>query len=84
MKELESYLERANEIIGERTKEEELYDIEVVKCLKKYGKIRKALNRANKKYPNEALKYDDSNIVDLQARYEYMVEHYEIVKRMSH
>jgi DNA-binding protein H-NS len=84
MKELEPYLERANEIIGERTKEEELYDSEVVKWLKKYGKIRKALNRANIKYPDEALKYDDSNIGDLEARYEYMVEHYEIVKRMGH
>ena len=45
MKELEQYLERANDIIGPRTKEEEQYDNEVVKCLKKYGKIRKALNR---------------------------------------
>jgi len=84
MKELEPYLERANNIIGDRTKEEELYDNEVVICLKKYGKIRKALNRANKKYPDEALEYDDSNIDDLQARYEYMIEHYEIVKKMGH
>jgi hypothetical protein len=84
MKELEPYLERANNIIGDRTKDEELYDNEVVNCLKKYGKIRKALNRANKKYPDEALEYDDSNIDDLQARYEYMAEHYQIVKRMGH
>lgn len=84
MKELEPYLERANEIIGERTKAEELYDNEVVKNLKKYGKIRKALNRANKKYPNEALKYDDSHIGDLQERYEYMVEHYKIVSQIGH
>jgi hypothetical protein len=84
MKELEAYLERANNIIGDRTKDEELYDNEVVNCLNKYGKIRKALNRANKKYPDEALEYDDSNIDDLQARYEYMVEHYEMVKRMGY
>ncbi|MFT6029812.1 MAG: hypothetical protein ACI8O8_001552 [Oleiphilaceae bacterium] len=84
MKELEPYLERANNIIGDRTKDEELYDNEVVNCLNKYGKIRKALNRANKKYPDEALEYDDSNIDDLQARYEYMVEHYEMVKRMGY
>ena len=84
MKELELYLERANEIIGERCKEEKLYDDEVVKCLKKYGKIRKAVNHANKKYPEEALQYDDSNIAELQERYEYMVEHDEILKRMGH
>jgi hypothetical protein len=84
MKEIEPYLERANNIIGDRTKDEELYDNEVVNCLKKYGKIRKALNRANKKYPDEALEYHDSNIDDLQARYEYMVKHYEIIKRIGH
>jgi len=55
MKEMDLYLDRANEIIGDRSKEEELYDNEVVKWLKKYGKIRKALNKANKKYPGEAL-----------------------------
>ncbi len=83
MKELQPYLDRANDIIGERTKEEELYDNEVVTNLRQYGKIRKALNKANKKYPSEALKYDDSNITDLQDRYEYMVNHYDIVSRMG-
>ena len=44
---IEQYLERANEIIGERSKEEEKYDNEVVKWLRKQGNIRKALNKAN-------------------------------------
>lgn len=83
MNDFDAYLESANDIIGPRTKEEELYDNEVVKGLKKYGKIRRALNLANKKYPSEALKYDDSNIGDLQARYEYIVSHYEIIKKLS-
>jgi len=83
MKELQPYLDRANDIIGERTNAEEKYDNEVVASLKKYGKIRKAINAANKKYPSEALKYDDSNINDLQDRYEYMVNHYDIVRRMG-
>lgn len=83
MKELQPYMERANDIIGERTKEEELYDNEVVVNLRKYGKIRKALNKANKKYPDEALKYDDSNITDLLDRYDYMVKHYDIVSRIG-
>ena len=83
MNDFEAYLDSANDIIGPRTQEEELYDKEVVNGLKKYGKIRRALNLANKKYPSEALKYDESNIEDLQARYEYMVNHYEIVKKLS-
>ena len=83
MNEIDEYLERANDIIGPRSKEEELYDNEVVKCLKKYGKIRKALNRANKKYPEEALLYNDDNVGELQERYEYMVNHYDVIKKLS-
>ena len=81
--ELESYLERANEIIGPRSKEEKLYDNAVVSSLKKYGKIRKALNQANKKYPDEALQYDESNLNDLKDRYEYLANHDDIVKKLS-
>jgi hypothetical protein len=66
----EQYLERANEIIGERSKEEERYDKEVVKWLRKQGKIKKALDKANQKYPNQALQYDDSNIDDIESHYE--------------
>jgi len=83
MNDFKEYLERANDIIGPRSKEEEQYDIEVVKCMKKYGKIRRAINRANKKYPEEALLYDESNIHELQERYEYMLNHYEIIKKYS-
>jgi len=81
---LEQYIQRSQEIIGERTPNEEKYDNEVVKCLKKYGKIRKALNKANKKYPSEALEYNDQNIADLESRYSYLMEHSEIIKKIGH
>lgn len=81
---IEDYLQRSNEIIGERTQEEALYDKEVIKWLKKYGKIRKALNRANKKYPEEALKYDEENIHDIEAHYEYLLQHQELVGKLGH
>lgn len=84
MSELDQYLERANDIIGERSKEEELYDKEVIKWLKKFGKIRKALNKANKRYPDEALKYDDSSIEDIESHYEYLLQHSEIVNKLGH
>ena len=76
----EQYLQRSQEIIGDRTPEEELYDNEVVMWLKKFGKIRKALNKANKKYPNEAMQYDDSNINDIASHYEYLLQRMEITK----
>ena len=81
---IEQYLERSNDIIGERTQAEERYDNEVIKWLKKYGKIRKAINKANKKYPNEALKYDESNINEIASHYEYIMKHLEIVQKIGH
>jgi hypothetical protein len=56
----------------------------VIKWLKKYGKIRKAINKANKKYPNEALKYDESNINEIASHYEYIMQHMEIVQKIGH
>jgi DNA-binding protein H-NS len=40
---IDQYMQRSQDIIGERTPEEEKYDNELTKCLKKYGKIRKAI-----------------------------------------
>ena len=42
---IEQYLARANEIIGDRTKEEERYDKEVLRWLRKGKGIKKAINR---------------------------------------
>jgi hypothetical protein len=81
---IDQYLQRSHDTIGERTADEERYDNEVIKWLKKYGKIREAINKANKKYPNEALKYDDSNIDDIGSHYEYLMQHMEIVKKIGH
>jgi len=81
---IDQYLQRSQDIIGERTAHEERYDNEVIKWLKKYGKIRKAINKANKKYPNEALNYDDSNIDDIASHYEYLMQHMEIVQKIGH
>jgi len=81
---IDQYFQRSQDIIGDRTPEEERYDNEVIKWLKKYGKIRKAINKANKKYPNEALKYDETNINDVASHYEYLLQHMEIVQKIGH
>ncbi len=81
---IDQYLQRSQDVIGERTSHEERYDNEVIKWFKKYGKIRKAINKANKKYPNEAMKYDDSNIDDIASHYEYLMQHMEIVQKIGH
>jgi len=81
MSTIDQYLQHSKEIIGERTREEERYDDEVLKSLEKHGKIKKALNTANKTFPEEALKYDDSNIDDIAEHYEYLFRHSKIVNK---
>jgi hypothetical protein len=81
---LEQYFDRANEIIGERTKKEERYDKEVLRWLRKGKNIQKAINRANQKYPKEALALSVDNIDDVAAHYDYLLEHDNIIRKMSH
>ena len=79
---LNQYLQRSQEIIGDRTREEVRYDKEVLRWLRKKKKIQKAIERANKKYPKEALEIDDETINDVAAHYEYLLEHENIMKKM--
>ncbi len=81
---IDQYMQRSQDIIGERTREEEQYDSELIKCLKKYGKIRKAINKANKKYPDEAIQYNEENIGEIESHYDYLMKHMVIVGRIGH
>ena len=80
----EQYLLRSQEIIGNRTQEEKRYDKEVIRWLRKGKNIRKAITKANKEYPKEALQFDESNINDVAAHYEYILEHEDIIEKISH
>ncbi len=81
---MEQYLDRANEIIGERTKEEERYDKEVLRWLRRGKGIKKAINKANQKYPEEAMEVTTDNINDVAAHYDYLLEHENIIRKISH
>jgi hypothetical protein len=80
---LKHYLNRANEIIGERTAEEAKYDREVIRWLRKGKDIKKSIAKANEKYPTEALQLDDNNLADVQSHYEYQAEHEAIVEKLN-
>jgi hypothetical protein len=80
----EQYLNQANAIIGERTNSEVRYDKEVLRWLRKGKGIEKAINKANQKYPKESLKVDVSNINDIAAHYDYLLEHGNIMRKISH
>ena len=79
---INQYLQRSQEIIGDRTREEVRYDKEVLRWLRKGKKIQRAIERANKKYPKEALEVNDRTINDVAAHYEYLLEHENIMKKM--
>jgi hypothetical protein len=81
---IDQYMQRSQDIVGERTREEELYDNELINWLKKHGKIRKAINKANKKYPDEAIQYNEENIGEIEAHYDHLMKHMEIVGKIGH
>ena len=80
---LEEYLERASETIGERSPDEIAFDNEVLRQLRKGRSIRKALKIAGKKYPSEALDWNEENIDDIAAHYDYLKNHDEIIRRLG-
>jgi hypothetical protein len=80
---IDQYLRNSQEIIGNRTQSEERYDNEVIKWLRKGVNIRRAIKKANKKYPDEALKVNEANVDDVAAHYEYLRQHLEIMQRIS-
>jgi hypothetical protein len=80
---LKQYLTRANEIIGERTPDEEKYDREVIRWMRRGKTISKAIAKANEKYPAEALQVDNDNLADVQAHYEYLADHEAITEKLN-
>ncbi|CAN5855147.1 hypothetical protein BH18ACI4_BH18ACI4_06410 [soil metagenome] len=80
---LKQYLSRADEIIGERTPDEQKYDREVIRWIRRGKSVTKAIARANEKYPAEALQVDNDNLADVQAHFEYLAEHDAIIEKFD-
>lgn len=78
----EDFFDRADEIIGERTPEEQAYDGEVLKWLRKGRSIRDAIKKANRRFPDEALQVSPENEEDVEAHYRYQLEHEDILARL--
>jgi hypothetical protein len=87
MKELiDSYLKdnvEFSSMLEERTAGEIAYDHEVVIALRRGLSIKKALEVAGEKYPDEALKWDDETIHDIKAHYEYLMNHEDILAKLA-
>jgi hypothetical protein len=80
---INAYLERAREIIGERTPAEIEYDNAVVTNLANGKDIRSAVRTANQQHPAEALKPAADQWDDVAARYQSLRQHKTVLKRLG-
>lgn len=80
---LKQHLELAAEVIGERTPDEEKYDREVIRWMRRGKTISKAIAKANDKYPAKGLQVDNDNLADVQAHYEYLADHEAITEKLD-
>jgi hypothetical protein len=81
--EINAYLQRAREIIGDRSQTEIDYDNFVVAHFSKGKDIKKAIQAANQEHPKEALAPGPNQWATLAARYDYIREHQAILKRLG-
>ncbi len=82
-KTIKAYLDRAAEIIGDRTSSEIAHDDAVVEALNQGRTIKEALAIAGEKYPDEAIKWDNGNIGDIAAHYDYLKAHTRITRMLQ-
>jgi hypothetical protein len=81
--EINAYLQRAREIIGDRSQAEVDNDNSVVAHLDRGMDIEQAIRAANLEHPEEALKPGADHWPDLAARYQYILEHKTILKTLG-
>lgn len=80
---IESYLKRAEQIIGKRTPAEIAHDDEVVAGLEMGLPIEVALSNAGQKHPVERISWDGGNIGEIAAHYDYLKEHAQILRKLG-
>ena len=80
---INAYLEEAREILGERTDSEVKYDDAVAAHLGRGMDIKSAIEAANQEHPDGALRPETGHWADLKARYDYIVEHEAILKKLG-
>ena len=73
--------EEMRAILALRSPEEAACDKEVGGGLNKGWSITKALKRAALKHPDEALQWDDDSIPGIREKYEWLMEHEEIMAK---
>ena len=83
VEQINAYLERAQDIIGDRSSGEIQYDDAVVAYMSAGMDIKRAIGSANQQYPDEALNPGADQWLGVAARYEYLKEHLVILRRLG-
>lgn len=79
---LKKYIETAAQVIGQRSAAQEAYDQEVLRWRHITHDLRAAIGKANEKYPALARTVSDDELPELDARYEYLRGHEQILRRL--
>jgi hypothetical protein len=83
---IESYLQSTREfsqMLEQRSPAEVAYDNEVLTGLRRGMAIRKALEAAAGKFPDEALQLDDASFGEINDHYQYLKNHEDILARLG-
>ena len=80
---LKAYLDHAAEMIGHRSPSEVAYDDAVLDALRQGHSIKESLAIAGAKFPDEAIEWNDANIKDISAHYDYLRNHSDILKMIE-
>jgi hypothetical protein len=80
---LKAYLDHAAEMIGHRSPSEIAYDNAVAEALRQDHSIKESLGIAGAKFPDEAIEWNDDNIGEISAHYDYLRNHSDILKMIE-
>ena len=80
---INDYLAQAREIIGRRSRAEIEYDNALIVNLENGMDIQSAVRAANRLHPTEALQPTAEQWDDVAERYDYLMEHKKILKRLG-
>ena len=69
--------------LQDRTPEEAAYDEAILQELRNGRSIKQALEAAAKKFPSEALLYNDETIAQIKDHYEYLLNHEELKAKLK-
>ena len=80
---LKAYLDHAAEMIGHRSPSEIAHDDVVVEALRQGHSIKESLAIARAKFPDEAIEWNDDNIDEISAHYDYLRNDSDILRMIE-